>query len=177
MKVVSTFIQPSSVVASTKARLLEDDDIEFLVVAKTDSLEVYSLLPDRLNLECTLEVWGRITSLQTIQPKVRDYPLLTMPLTEFIAQKEGSCRLLAITDHPEPLALVIALVRKTSPPILALDVAKTVSLLERNASPSEFFNGSVLDSQGKAGVVCSYKGKLKVLELEEGTVKSDFDTS
>lgn len=82
-----------------------------------------------------------------------------------------------VTDHPEPFALLIILVRKPSPVNFALDIVKTTSLLERNASPSEFLNGSILDPQGKAGAICSYKGKLKVLELEEGTVKSDFDTS
>ena len=56
MKFVSTFVQPS-IVASTKAKISGDDDIELLVVAKTDSLEVFSLLPDRLKLERTFEVW------------------------------------------------------------------------------------------------------------------------
>ena len=71
MKVVSTFFQPSSVVASVKANLISDNELEHLVIAKTDRIEVYELLPDRLNLECTLEVWGRITSLQVLHPNVR----------------------------------------------------------------------------------------------------------
>ena len=77
MKVVSTFIRPTSVVASVKANLIEGDESEHLIVAKTDSIEAYALLPDRLDLECTLEVWGRVTSLQVIRSEVRH--LLSSP--------------------------------------------------------------------------------------------------
>ena len=85
--------------------------------------------------------------------------------------------MLVVTDHPDPLVLVVALIPATPTSSPKLEVLKTVSLGERNARPSEYFNGCLLDSRGKAGIVCAYTGKLKVLEIDDGTLKTDFDTS
>jgi DNA damage-binding protein 1 len=70
MKILSTFIQPASVVSSVKANLIHDSDLEYLVIAKTSCVEVFAILSDQLHLACTLEIWGRITSLETIKSTV-----------------------------------------------------------------------------------------------------------
>ena len=71
MKAVATFHEPTSVVASVNTTLTDDEDVEFLVVAKSSFLEVFALLPESLRLQCRLEIWGRITSLQTVPTGVR----------------------------------------------------------------------------------------------------------
>lgn len=69
MKVVSTFHAPSSVAASVKCSLTPD--AEHLVVAKTNRLEVFSLQPEGLKLECTHEFWGRVISVKAFPKDVR----------------------------------------------------------------------------------------------------------
>jgi DNA damage-binding protein 1 len=70
MKVVTTFHPPSAVVSSLKCKLSADLDIEHLVVAKLDRLDVFSCRPDGLRHECGLEMWGRILSVKAIPVKV-----------------------------------------------------------------------------------------------------------
>ena len=82
-----------------------------------------------------------------------------------------------VTDHPDPLVLVVVRTGATPTAEPRLEVLKTVSLAERNARPSEYFNGCLLDSRGRAGIVCAYTGKLKILEFDDGALKADFDTS
>ncbi len=69
MRVVSTFHPSSSVSRSLKCRLTLD--AEYLVVAKTDKLEVHSLHPDGMKRECVVDMWGRVVGLQAIPAKVR----------------------------------------------------------------------------------------------------------
>lgn len=71
MKAVATFHKPSSVSSSAKCRLLPGSDLEFLVVVKLDRLEVFSLQPQGLKLECELEIWGRLLSVMAIPAQVR----------------------------------------------------------------------------------------------------------
>lgn len=65
MKVVADFHPPTSVVYSVKCNLT-NDGVEHLVVAKTNRLEVYSLHPDGLRLECELEIWGQPIGLRVL---------------------------------------------------------------------------------------------------------------
>lgn len=71
MRVVGTFHPSSSISRSLKCALTLDSGLEFLVVAKTDKLEVFSLQPEGLKRECGLDVWGRIVGLQDVPAKVR----------------------------------------------------------------------------------------------------------
>ena len=70
MKAIATFHHPTSVVGSLKTTLTDDEDTEYLVVAKSSILEVFAILPDALRLQCVLEIWGRITSLQAVPTDV-----------------------------------------------------------------------------------------------------------
>lgn len=70
MKVVTTFHQPSSVLASLKCRL-GSRDTENLVVAKINKLIVYSIPPHGLQRECSLDVWGKVLTVKAIPIPVR----------------------------------------------------------------------------------------------------------
>lgn len=70
MKAVTTFHKPSSVSSSVKCRLIHGSDLEFLVVAKLDRLEVFSLQPEGLVLECELEILGRLLAVKAVPVEV-----------------------------------------------------------------------------------------------------------
>lgn len=70
MKAVTTFHKPSSVSSSVKCTLIPGSDLEFLVVAKLDRLEVFSLQPEGLKLECDLEIWGRLLAVKAVAVEV-----------------------------------------------------------------------------------------------------------
>ncbi|KAI5118862.1 hypothetical protein M0805_005306 [Coniferiporia weirii] len=160
MKAVSTFHQPTSVVASLKTTLTGDTDIEHLVVAKTCILEVFAILPDGLHLQHSLEVWGRIASIQAI------------PI-----ENSSKHHLLILTDHPDPRLLLFEYAQISGQLKSELKCIRSLSLFERNARPAEFFNGCLVNRKGKVAVVSTYVGKLRILELDDGLILSDFDVS
>lgn len=65
MKIVTTFHHPSSVLASLKCRL-SARDVEHLVVANLNRIQVYSLQPTGVNQECSLEIYGKVAALKAI---------------------------------------------------------------------------------------------------------------
>jgi len=79
MKVISTFHPSSSVVSSLKCRL-GTRDIEHLVVAKLNRLDVYSVRPHGLQHECGVEVWGKVCAVKSIPLSVSRV-LFTIPLS------------------------------------------------------------------------------------------------
>jgi len=70
MKIVATFHQPSSVLASVKCRL-SISNVEHLVVAKLNRIEVFSLQPTGVKFECSLEIFGKVTAVKAIPIPVR----------------------------------------------------------------------------------------------------------
>lgn len=71
MKIISTFHQPSSVVASLKCSLAADPiELGHLVVAKTSRVEVSSIQPEGLRHECSLEIWGRVVAMRAVASHV-----------------------------------------------------------------------------------------------------------
>ena len=77
MKVVNTFHQPSSVVASVKCNL-SASELGHLAVAKTTKVEVSSIHSDGLRYECSVDIWGRIVSMRAVAAQVKDYIFDTM---------------------------------------------------------------------------------------------------
>lgn len=65
MRVVSTFFHPSSVLHSLKCRL-DESELEYLIVATPNKLEVLALLPEGAKVQCSLEIWGVISSLKAV---------------------------------------------------------------------------------------------------------------
>jgi len=80
MKIVSTFHPSSSVLSSVKCRL-GTRDIEHLVVAKLNRLDVYSVRSHGLQHECGVEIWGKICAVRAIPLSVSRVPI-TIPISE-----------------------------------------------------------------------------------------------
>jgi DNA damage-binding protein 1 len=82
--------------------------------------------------------------------------------------------LLVLTDHPDPRLIFFSYSRSSSgSPILK--ALKTLSLYYHHARPSEFLNSVLVDPSGAVAIVNCYTGKIKVVELEDGLYKNDFD--
>jgi hypothetical protein len=71
MRVVTTFHPPSAVLCSLKCKLsIAEADVEHLVVAKVDRIDVYACRPGGLHHECGREFLGRILAVKAIPLKV-----------------------------------------------------------------------------------------------------------
>ncbi|TFK91964.1 hypothetical protein K466DRAFT_514387 [Polyporus arcularius HHB13444] len=156
MRVVGTFHPSSSVSRSLKCRLTPD--AEYLVVAKTDKLEVHSLHPDGIKRECVVDMWGRVVGLQAIP-----------------AKEPGRSHILAMTDHPAPKLVVMAFDNEDG--VASLTPKSSLSLTDRSARPAEFVTDVQVDPTGKIAVACCFTGKLKVVPLKDGELGNAFDVS
>ncbi|KAG6854676.1 hypothetical protein C0991_003324 [Blastosporella zonata] len=156
MKIVTTFHQSSSVLASVKCQL-SSRDVEHLVVAKSNRIDVYSLKPHGLEYKCGLELRGIVTSLKSV------------PI-------HGSSRsnLLVLLSHPDPELIFLSYTDNPSSGS-QLSVKKELSLYERTPRPAEFFTDVVVHPSGKVAVVSCYTGKLRVVKLKAGNYDEDFD--
>lgn len=181
MKVVSTFSPSSSVLSSIKCRLIANSELEFLAVGKLDRLDVYSLRPEGLKLECGLQIWGRVLAIRAIPVDVSSKlcPFGDV-LNELLRmQDSGYDNLVVLTDHPDPELIFLSYTTSHTggTDIPELKTLHHLSLYERNARPAEFFNGILLDPSGVVLVISCYAGKLKVVLLEGGGYENDFDVS
>ncbi|KAF9219239.1 hypothetical protein BS17DRAFT_431256 [Gyrodon lividus] len=160
MKVVATFHPPSSVLDSLKCTLADQHGSEFLVVAKLNRVDIYSIQREGLHHEQGIEIWGRIRTIRSV-PVV-----LTSRLS-----------LLVLTDHPEPeLVFLSFTVNKHGETVLG--VTKHLSLFERSARSAEFCHDVLVDPSGALAIASVYTGRLKVVILnEEGGYDRDFDAS
>lgn len=96
------------------------------------------------------------------------------------AEKDGTrSNLLIMLDHPDPELIVLeyTISNNGNRDVAGLKTVNHLSLYERSARAAEFCNTVILDPSGTVAVASCYKGKLKVLLLEEGTVQRDFDVS
>jgi hypothetical protein len=73
MKIISTFHPSSSVFSSIKCRL-STRDLEHLVIAKLSRIDVYSVLPQGLQHECGLDIWGKLCSIKALPISVSKRP-------------------------------------------------------------------------------------------------------
>ena len=72
---VSTFSTPSSVQHSVKCRL-DTYEFDYLAIAYSSKLEVFALLAEGAKLQCSLEIWGAISSLAVVHHMVNKMTLL-----------------------------------------------------------------------------------------------------
>ena len=72
MKLISAFHPPSSVIYSLKCKLADEHGSEFLVVAKLNRIDIYSLQPEGLQHEQGIEIWGRIRTMSAVPIVVFD---------------------------------------------------------------------------------------------------------
>ncbi|KAF7297748.1 CPSF-A domain-containing protein [Mycena kentingensis (nom. inval.)] len=157
MKVVSTFHASTSVVDSLRC-CLTDGALEHLVVAKLDALEVYSLQPEGLSLECRWnEVWGNVRAVKAVPTR----------------GATSRHNLLVFVDHPDPEVLLLTY----NDGVLLLD--KIIPLSEHNLTPprAEFCDTLIVHPDGKLAIVHCFPGKVKCMRLEHGRYKADFDAS
>ncbi|KAH9480543.1 DNA damage-binding protein 1a [Psilocybe cubensis] len=161
MKVVSTFLQSSSVVSSVKCRLASRD-LEYLVVAKLNQLSVYSLRPHGLQHECTLNIWGKICSVKAL------------PLSDSGYDTRSNIALMI--THPEPELIILAY-REDENGEGKLVVNKQISLYERLPRVAEFFTDFLVHPSGRLVVVSCYASKLKIVTFKGGNYQQDFDVS
>ncbi|KAF8967077.1 CPSF A subunit region-domain-containing protein [Flammula alnicola] len=157
MKIVSTFHPSSSVLSSVKCRL-GTRDLEHLVVAKLNRLDVYSLRTHGLQHECGLDVWGKICSLKRI-------PLY-----------ETRSNIAIMLTHPDPELIFLAY-EESDAGIAQLTVKKQLSLFERLPRIAEYFTDFLIHPSGNLAVVSCYAAKLKVITLKGGNYQEDFDVS
>ncbi|KZT28894.1 hypothetical protein NEOLEDRAFT_1239376 [Neolentinus lepideus HHB14362 ss-1] len=155
MRVVTTFHPPSSVVASVGCRL--STDIEHLVLAKPDRIEVHSLHEDGPRHECSLEIWGRVLAVKELPRYGSTYS-----------------NVIVLTDHPDPRLYVLSL-STSSAGQAELRVDKSLTLSERFATVQETFTDVLVHPEGQVAVATCYAGKLKVVSFDNGTYQSDFD--
>lgn len=73
MRVVSTFHQPSSVVSSAKFHL-SDHELDHLVLAKTNRVEVHALTVKGLVFRTSLELWGYVIDVKPVKRPVSVEP-------------------------------------------------------------------------------------------------------
>ncbi|GLB38302.1 putative CPSF A subunit region [Lyophyllum shimeji] len=156
MKVVATFHQPSSTLASVKCKL-SSRDLEHLVVAKTNRVDVYSLQPHGLKHQCGLEIWGKVFSLKSVP----------IPGTE-------RSNILLLLGHPEP-ELILLTYTEDSAGIGELKATKQLSLYDRISEIAEFCTDVVVHPSGKLAVVSCYKKRLRVVTFKSGVYDKNFD--
>ncbi|CAA7261433.1 unnamed protein product [Cyclocybe aegerita] len=159
MKIVSTFHPSSSVLSSAKCRLSERN-LEHLVVAKLNRLDVYSLRPHGLQHECGVDVWGKICSVKAL------------PISEY----DGRSNIVVMIAHPEP-ELIILSYADSEGATPELKVKKQIPLFERSPRLAEFFTDFLIHPSGNLAVVSCYTGKLKIITLKGGAYQNDFDVS
>ncbi|KAJ7134358.1 CPSF A subunit region-domain-containing protein [Mycena epipterygia] len=159
MKIVSTFHQPSSVLCSLKCHLTSTS-LEHLVVAKLNSLDVYSVTASEgLKHQCRWDVWGNILSVKSVP-----------------TGDSSRSNLIVMIDHPDP-ELIFLTYTQSNRTGGVLTTTKRLELAERNQRPAEFFNDVVVHPEGKIAIASCYCGKLKAIVLSAGNYQSDFDAS
>ncbi|KAF9561348.1 hypothetical protein CPC08DRAFT_689138 [Agrocybe pediades] len=159
MKVVSTFHPSSSVVSSLKCTLATKD-LEHLVVAKLNRIDVYSVNAHGLEHDCGLDIWGKICSVKAL------------PHSEY----EVRSNIIVMITHPEPELLILKY-SKDGDGIAHLELAKSIPLFERLPRVAEFFNNVLVHPSGKQAIVSCYATKLKVITFSGGEYVSDFDAT
>lgn len=85
--------------------------------------------------------------------------------------------LIVTTDHPDPKLLFLEYIPDDGFKSGRLVCFHSLSLLERSSRPTEFFSGCLVDHKGTVAVVGSYVGRLKILELDDGRLTTEFDVS
>lgn len=81
-----------------------------------------------------------------------------------------------MTDHPDPEIILFSYILGADG-VRELKTDHYLSLFERSGRAAEFFTNVILDPSGNIVVISCYVGKLKVIVLDNGAYKCDFDVS
>ncbi|KAG9120684.1 hypothetical protein FRC07_003723 [Ceratobasidium sp. 392] len=136
--VASTFNPPSAVLHSL-ACSFQGSDERYLVVCKTNNLEVHALRPHGTELVCEQEIWGAPKGL---------------------AQLESSKHLVLALDIPQARIIIL----EYKPQSAKLHVHHTTNVSPLTHRPSVNYSGVIVNDQ----IVCAafYNGHVKVLEID-----------
>lgn len=138
---------------------------------------MYSLQEDGLQLECTLEIWGRVLAVRAIPIMVR---IVSDSRSQVRLTKiQGSVRsnLLVMLDHPDPELIFLSYTESAEAGSAKLSVRKQLALYERGARPAEFYNNVLVDPYGQLAVVSCYTGRLNLIQLKAGGYDDNFDST
>lgn len=181
MKLVSTFHPPSSVLDSLKCTLADEHGSEFLVVAKLDRVDIYSLQSEGLRHEQGIEIWGRIRTVKLVPIVVLHIHSCIYSVNNALLARQHTTRLslLVLTDHPEPeLVFLRFTVSKSGERDLSATRRLALFGEGESARPAEFCHDVLVDPSGAIAVVSIYTGKFKIITLtEEGCHEDDFNVS
>lgn len=176
MRVVSTFSAPSSVQRSVKGKL-DTSEFDYLVVSYSSKLEVFALQPEGARLQCSLEIWGVISSLAVVHHTVNNSSLFPIGLSLTLPQ-DAPDTLLVTTETPDPLTILLEYVPAMEGTEPCLREYDHMSLRSSHSRSMEFFEGAVVHPGGDVAIVATYIGKLKALVMK-GTqrkrIKAEFD--
>lgn len=70
MKIVATYHAPSSVLDSIKCTLADNADSQYLIVAKLNRVDFYSIHPQGLHHENGVDIWGRVRAVRQVPLRV-----------------------------------------------------------------------------------------------------------
>jgi hypothetical protein len=167
MKVVSTFHHPSAATCSAKCKFVPNDR-EYLVIGKTNRLELYSLQPKGLHLESSLDVWGHVVAVWPVEfsvSAVYGVSGRTLRSTLTFESRIGPDRD-KLTDHPFPkLILLSCVVSKDGTPTLQEDDWK--SLHEVGAQVSEELTDVVVNGDTSVVVAICCARRLRIYKFGE----------
>ncbi|KAJ3781139.1 CPSF A subunit region-domain-containing protein [Lentinula aff. detonsa] len=160
-RILTTFHSSSSVISSVKCSLSSasssstdvEDQYQHLVIAKLNSIQVYSIRETSLELECSVEIRGKVRAIKRVP----------------IANTTRS-NLLVLLDHPDPEILILNYTETSERASGKLNVKHQVPLDERGSRPAEFCLDAIVHPSGEFAVVSCYTGKLKVVMVESGEV-------
>lgn len=85
--------------------------------------------------------------------------------------------ILVLTDHPDPRVLVLKFQGPAFNARREIKCIDALSLYERNARPAEFYNKCLVERKGRVAIISAYTGKLRIIELDSGYIKSNFDVA
>ncbi|KAJ3733076.1 CPSF A subunit region-domain-containing protein [Lentinula guzmanii] len=160
-RILTTFHSSSSVISSVKCSLSSasssstdvEDQYQHLVIAKLNSIQVYSIRETSLELECSVEIRGKVRAIKRVP----------------IANTTRS-NLLVLLDHPDPEILILNYTETSERASGRLNIKHQVPLDERGSRPAEFCLDAIVHPSGEFAVVSCYTGKLKVVMVESGEV-------
>ncbi|KAJ8080825.1 hypothetical protein PM082_017660 [Marasmius tenuissimus] len=154
-RVTATFHPSSSVLSSVKCSL-SSRDRQHLVVGKLDCLEVYSIQPDKLQLECKYQVTGKLRAVKAV------------PVTEHRSN------LLVLLDHPDPATLFLSYTESFESDSARLVCIAREDLYERGGRAAEYCNDVLVHPNGRLAVVSCYTGRLKVIAIKNGEPEPSY---
>ncbi|KAJ3991663.1 CPSF A subunit region-domain-containing protein [Lentinula boryana] len=160
-KILTTFHSSSSVISSVKCSLSSasssstdvEDQYQHLIIAKLNSIQVYSIRETSLELECSVDIRGKVRAIKRVP----------------IANTTRS-NLLVLLDHPDPEILILNYTETSERASGKLNIKHQIPLDERGSRPAEFCLDAIVHPSGAFAVVSCYTGKLKVVMVESGEV-------